>query len=199
MNRQMTEEEIKKLKQKAQTYKDKIHSFISTTSPQIDGFKSSHRKYYEYVVTACGIFAGLTQALLASNFQKIDALATLGFIFFVLAVVLAFLGFKRDLVFGAKYTLGLKGIQKTLCDFSYLSIQFSTNEISAEEYKSKLEEFEKKYHDMRNNPDMEKTDAYENSLLKELSEDFFSNVNLITIALVSVAFSVALPHLICFK
>lgn len=199
----MTKEEIKNLKQKAQADKDKIHSFILTTSPQIDGFKSSHRKYYEYVVTACGIFAGLTQALLASSFQKIDTLTTLGFIFFVLAVVLAFLGFKKDLIFSAKYTLGLKGIQKTLGDFSYSSTQFSTNEISAEEYKSKLEEFEKKYHDMRNNPDMEKMDTYENSLLKELSEDFFSNVNLITITfilgLVSVALSVVLPHLISFK
>ena len=199
----MSEEEKIQLRNKAKSYNDKIHEFILTTSPQIDGFKSSHRKYYEYVVTACGIFAGLTQALLASNFQKIDILATLGFIFFVLAVVIAFLGFKRDLVFGAKYTLGLKGIQKTLSDFSYLSTQFSTNEVSPEEYKSKLTEFEKKYHDMRNNPDMEKSDAYENSILKELSEDFFSNVNLITttfiLGLVFVSLSVVLPQFFCLK
>jgi len=199
----MSNEEINKFKQKAQSYKDKIHSFILTTSPQIDGFKSSHRKYYEYVVTICGIFSGLTQALLASSFQKIDILATLGFIFFVIAVVIALLGFKRDLIFGAKYTAGLKGIQKALGDFSYLSTQFSANEISPEEYKSKCEEFETKYHDMRNNPDMEKADAYENSILKELNEDFFSNVNLITITFISglmfVALSVLLPQFFCLK
>ena len=199
----MTEDEIKKLREKAQSYKEKIRTFVTTTSPQIDGFKSSHRKYYEYVVTTCGVFAGLTQALLASNFQKIDILATFGFIFFVLAVIIAFVGFKRDLIFGAKYTAGLKSIQKTLSDFSYLSTQFSANEISPEEFKSKLDDFEKKYHDMRNNPDMEKADAYENSILKELSEDFFSNVNLITIAfilgLVFVSLSVVLPQFFCLK
>ena len=199
----MTEDEIKKLREKSQSYKDKIHNFILTTNPQIDGFKSSHRKYYEYIVTACGIFAGLTQALLASNFQKIDILATFGFIFFIIAVVIALLGFKRDLIFGAKYTAGLKGIQKTLSDFSYLSTQFSKNEISAEEYQLKLDEFEKKYHDMRNNPDMEKSDAYENSILKDLSGNFFSNANLVTttfiLGLVLVALSVVLPQFFCLR
>lgn len=198
----MSEDEINKLKQKAQSYKDKIHNFISTTSPQIDGFKNSHRKYYEYIVTACGVFAGLTEALLASNFQKIDLLATLGFIFFVLAVIIAFIGFKRDLIFGAKYTIGLKGIQKTLSDFSYSNTRFSKNEISAEEYKIKLDEFEKKYPDMRNNADMEKTDAYENSILKDLSDNPFSSVNLITATflagLILVALSVILPRLVCW-
>ena len=60
----VSDDEIKKLKEKAQSYQDKIRSFVLKTSPQIDGFKGSHRKYYEYIVTACGIFAGLTQALL---------------------------------------------------------------------------------------------------------------------------------------
>lgn len=199
----MTDEEVSKLKQKAQSYKEKIHSFILTTSPQIDGFKSSHRKYYEYIVTVCGIFAGLTQALLASNFPKNDMLASVGFIFFVIAVVVAFLGFKRNMIFGAKYTAGLKGIQKTLGDFSYVSTQFSTGEIAPEEYKPKLEEFEKKYHDMRNNPDMEEADAYENTILKELGENLFSNANLITatfiLGLAFVALSVVLPQFTCFK
>lgn len=197
----MEEKELEKLNDKAKNYKSKILDFIRTTSPQIDGFKNSHRKYYEYVVTTCGVFAGLTQALLASNFQKIDVLATFGFIFFILAVIIAFIGFKRDLIFGAKYTAGLKNIQKTLSDFSYLSTQFLASEISPEEYKLKQEDFEKKYHDMRRNPDMEKADAYENSILKELSDNFFSNVNLVTVAfilgLAFVSLSVVLPQLTC--
>ena len=48
----MSEDEIKKLKEKAQSYQEKIRIFVATTSPQIDGFKSSHRKYYEYIFTA---------------------------------------------------------------------------------------------------------------------------------------------------
>ena len=199
----MTEEEINKLKQKAQSYKEKAHSFILTTSPQIDGFKSSHRKYYEYVVTACGVFAGLTQALLVSSFQKIDSLAILGFIFFVVAMIIAFLGFKRDLVFGAKYTVALKNIQKTVGDFSYEAVKFSTNEITADEYKKKQNEFEKKYPNMRNNSDMEEADNYENLILKELSDNRFSNANLLTATflagIILVGLSVLLPEMICFR
>ena len=197
----MSEEQLEKLKEQAKNYKNKIFDFIRNTSPQIDGFKNSHRKYYEYVVTTCGVFAGLTQALLASNFQKIDMLAISGFIFFILAVIIAFIGFKRDLIFGAKYTAGLKSIQKNLSDFSYLSTQFLASEISPEEYKLKQEDFEKKYHDMRRNPDMEKADTYENSILKELGDNFFSNVNLITISfvlgLILVSLSVVLPQFTC--
>ena len=196
-------DEISKLKEEAQTHRDLIRGFISTTSPQIDGFKNSHRKYYEYIFTACGVFAGLTQALLASNFKKIDSLATLGFIFFILAVIIALIGFRKGIIFGAKYTAGLKGIQKTLSGFSYLSTQFSSGEITVEEYKPKLDVFIKEYHDMRNNPDMKEADTYEDSLLKELCDDSFSNINLVTAAfclgLIFVALAVVLPEFTCLK
>ncbi len=197
----MKEEEIKKLREKAESYKDACRNFISRTNPQIDGFKNSYRKYYEYIITACGVFAGLTEALLASNFQKIDGLAILGFIFFVLAVIIAFLGFKKGIIFGAKYTVGLKGMHKNFSDFSYEITKFLKNEISPEEYKSKQEDFENKRLEMRNNADMKKSDLYEDSLLEEIINNPLSKINLITITfllgLIFVALSVVLPKFTC--
>lgn len=198
----MEDEELKKLQKESELHKDKINCFIEKTYPQIGMFKDSHRKYYEYIVTACGVFAGLTQALLASNFQKINFLAVLGFVFFIIAVIISFLGFKRDLILSAKYTKGLKQIQKILSDFSGDITKFSRNEISPEEYKKKQVNFRSKYPDLRYNSDMGETDAYENTILEEIIDCSFSNLNLITatflIGLVLVTLSVILPQIVCF-
>lgn len=197
----MHESEINKLRQESQSHADNIRGFISKTNPQIDGFKNSYRKYYEYMVTACGIFAGLTQALLASDFQKINTLAALGFIFFVLALITAFLNFREGLTSGAKYTLGLKGTQKISIEFLHEIVRFSRGKITPEKYKLSQEAFEIRSPEMINNPDMAKADEYENSLLKEISENPFSKINVMTGAflfgLFLVALSVMLPQLIC--
>lgn len=199
----MDEEEIKKLTQKAQIYKDGIHGFILTTSPQIDGFKNSYRKYYEYIITVSSVFAGLTQALIASNFLKVDMLTVLGFISFVLTVIIAFLGFRRDLLFTAKYTMELKNMQKVFSNFSGEIFKFLTNKISLEDYKKKQSNFENKYPDMKNNSKMSEADAYENLILREINENLLSNINLITatflLGIIFVALSVLLPQIICFR
>jgi len=194
------DQELEKLHKKAEKYIDRIKVFVHTVAPQIDGYKKDYREYFKDVITASGVFAALTQALLASNLPKVASLAVVGFFLLIIAIVLAFLGFRKGLVVGAKYVLSVKKIQRKMVDFSGIATQFTRAEITPEAYKIKQDEFERSYPDFRNNEDMDEFNTYENQLLQEIAESPFLPPSIISVffvgGIILVALSVLIPQVL---
>lgn len=191
---------LEEIYKKAKKYIDNIDIFIHTTTPQIDGYKKNYSEYLKSIITASGVFAALTQALLVSKLPKITLLAVVGFFLLIIAVILAFLSFRKGLVMGAVYVLALKKIRNKMVDFSGIATQFTKGIITLKEYEIKQDEFEKSYPNFRDNKDIKDFDTQENQLLEETAKNYFSSPNIISIFFVAgiilVTFSVLIPQIL---
>ncbi len=139
------------LRERVLKKKAAVQHAIQFDAEKREQFEKHYREYLDRLITASGIFAGVTGALLASSIMQVKILTEIGLLFQVLCVIFVFYAFKSGLVLSGKLIRYVMGIDKTFSDFHYKLTTFLRGDIDADALKTEWDKFDSDYPQVRDN------------------------------------------------
>jgi hypothetical protein len=139
------------LRERVLKKKAAVQHAIRFDAEKREQFEKHYREYLDRLITASGIFAGVTGALLASSIMQVKILTEIGLLFQVLCVIFVFYAFKSGLVLSGKLIRYVMGIDKKFSDFHYKLTTFLRGDIDADALKTEWDKFDSDYPQVRDN------------------------------------------------
>jgi hypothetical protein len=139
------------LRERVLKKKAAVQHAIQFDAEKREQFEKHYREYLDRLITASGIFAGVTGALLASSVMQVKILTEIGLLFQVLCVIFVFYAFKSGLILSGKLIRYVMGIDKKFSDFHYKLTTFLRGDIDANALKTEWDKFDSDYPQVRDN------------------------------------------------
>lgn len=185
------------LRERAIKKQNSIIHAIRTNNDQRKFFTEAYKDYLNKLITASGVFAGVTEALLASSALQIRWLTALGLLLEVSCIILIFHTFKQNLLLSGKLLKHVKNVDKKLNAFSFILTKFLRGELPPEKLEEKWDAFDGSFEAMRNDDVFSEVEAEEDEWFNNMTSPRHEiNIAFIlfTLGILLVAFSALLPY-----